>query len=428
MKNNLTNKIIRIKNNSLITNEKKYKLSSVNEWYNSVYYYNYKSLINIEVKDKLINNTINSYFNSTPNLLKKKDLQRKRLSLKRIFISKCEIKHNIDNIIITLYIFNKQKKVIFNKLTGINKMFLNTSTYEQYRHKIKKNLRAWVFIIKYTYKGIFPNLSHFNNNINLFYYYINKIMVQNNLTDKNVIINNIIKNIINDKYKYIYLYQYYTTMLYINNIKFSSNNILAMKNILDKFYNKKVIINIINLKYLFMDSSLLIEGVVRKVRDRKKRILKVIRKVIGISRKCILSSWLLIPDIYKNIPNEDLDLKNNYVITYENYLSPILETYKYNLINYIYNKNKMFVITDLKYKFLRGIGIKGSGRLTKRLTASRSISKLGRKGSLQNIYSTSQNISSSMLRNHTRCNLQYLNVNSKNRNGSFGIKGWVNSY
>jgi len=88
----------------------------------------------------------------------------------------------------------------------------------------------------------------------------------------------------------------------------------------------------------------------------------------------------------------------------------------------------MFVITDLKYKFLRGIGIKGSGRLTKRLTASRSISKLGRKGSLQNIYSTSQNISSSMLRNNIRCNLQYLNVNSKNRNGSFGVKGWVNSY
>jgi hypothetical protein len=115
-------------------------------------------------------------------------------------------------------------------------------------------------------------------------------MVQNNITSKNIIINNIIKNIINDKYKYIYLYQYYTTMLYINNIKFSSNNILAMKNILDKFYNKKVIINIISLKYIFMDSSLLIEGVVRKIRDRKKRILKVIRKIIGISRKCILSS------------------------------------------------------------------------------------------------------------------------------------------
>jgi hypothetical protein len=33
-----------------------------------------------------------------------------------------------------------------------------------------------------------------------------------------------------------------------------------------------------------------------------------------------------------------------------------------------------------------------------------------------------------MLRNNIRCNLQYLNVNSKNRNGSFGVKGWVNSY
>jgi hypothetical protein len=33
-----------------------------------------------------------------------------------------------------------------------------------------------------------------------------------------------------------------------------------------------------------------------------------------------------------------------------------------------------------------------------------------------------------MLRGHLRSNLQYLNINSKNRNGSFGIKSWLNSY
>ena len=66
--------------------------------------------------------------------------------------------------------------------------------------------------------------------------------------------------------------------------------------------------------------------------------------------------------------------------------------------------------------------------MTKRLTASRSITKRTNRGSLQNIYSSYQGTSSSMLRNDLKCNLQYLNINSKNRNGSFGIKGWVSSY
>jgi hypothetical protein len=141
-----------------------------------------------------------------------------------------------------------------------------------------------------------------------------------------------------------------------------------------------------------------------------------------------LSPWLLIPNIYKNISNEDLDLNNKFVVQYQNYKTPLLETYKYNILNYIYNNNKVFIIKDLKYKFLRGVFIQGSGRLTKRLTASRSINKKIYKGNLQNIYSTYQSIPSSMLRNEIRCNIQYLNINSKNRNGSFGIKSSINSY
>jgi len=428
LKKTFINKIVRINKNLVTNNEKLYKLSSINEWYQSVYYYNSKQMFNVDIKDKLTNYIINSYFNSTPDLLNKITIKRKRLSLKRIFISKSEIKHSIDNIFITIYTFNKQKKLLLNSLKGINKMFINQSLHEEYMYKMKNNLKTWIFIIKYTYKGILSNgfLSE-NKKINLFLYYINKTILQNNTKDKKVLIN-IIKNIINNKFIYIYLYQYYTTMLYINNIKFNISNLLGMTNILNKLYNKKITINIINLKYIFMDNSLLIDGIVRKVRDRKKQILTVIRKVLAESRKCILSPWLLIPNIYKNISNEDLDLNNKFVVQYQNYKTPLLETYKYNILNYIYNNNKVFIIKDLKYKFLRGVFIQGSGRLTKRLTASRSINKKIYKGNLQNIYSTYQGIPSSMLRNDIRCNIQYLNINSKNRNGSFGIKSSINSY
>ena len=66
--------------------------------------------------------------------------------------------------------------------------------------------------------------------------------------------------------------------------------------------------------------------------------------------------------------------------------------------------------------------MQGAGRLTKRLTASRSITKFRMKGSLKNINSSFHSISTVMLRGYFKSNLQYININSHNRNGSFGMK------
>jgi hypothetical protein len=65
--------------------------------------------------------------------------------------------------------------------------------------------------------------------------------------------------------------------------------------------------------------------------------------------------------------------------------------------------------------------------LTRRFTASRSVFKVKWKGNLKNIDSSYKGLSTVMLRGHAKSNVQYTNVNSKNRNGSFGIKGWVSS-
>jgi hypothetical protein len=99
-------------------------------------------MFNVDIKDKLTNYILNSYFNSTPDLLNKITIKRKRLSLKRIFISKSEIKHSIDNIFITIYTFNKQKKLLLNSLKGINQMFINQSLHEEYIYKMKNNLKT----------------------------------------------------------------------------------------------------------------------------------------------------------------------------------------------------------------------------------------------------------------------------------------------
>jgi hypothetical protein len=71
--------------------------------------------------------------------------------------------------------------------------------------------------------------------------------------------------------------------------------------------------------------------------------------------------------------------------------------------------------------------LEAKGRLTRRFTASRSVFKIKWKGSLKNIDSSYKGLSSIMLRGQVKPNLQYSIVNSKTRNGAFGLKGWISS-
>jgi hypothetical protein len=74
---------------------------------------------------------------------------------------------------------------------------------------------------------------------------------------------------------------------------------------------------------------------------------------------------------------------------------------------------------------MAGIRLEAKGRLTRRFTASRSVFKIKWKGSLKNIDSSYRGLSSVILRGHIKSNVQYSIVNSKTRNGAFGLKGWI---
>ena len=86
---------------------------------------------------------------------------------------------------------------------------------------------------------------------------------------------------------------------------------------------------------------------------------------------------------------------------------------------------KKIIFDNIRYKKISGIRIQAAGRLTKRYTASRSISKLRYKGNLININSSIKGRPSALLRGKFRPNLQFTKLNSKTRIGSFGIKGWI---
>ena len=74
---------------------------------------------------------------------------------------------------------------------------------------------------------------------------------------------------------------------------------------------------------------------------------------------------------------------------------------------------------------MAGVRLEAKGRLTRRFTASRSVFKIKWKGTLKNIDATYRGLSSAILRGNIKSNVQYSIINSKTRNGAFGLKGWI---
>jgi hypothetical protein len=155
-------------------------------------------------------------------------------------------------------------------------------------------------------------------------------------------------------------------------------------NLISRIYNKKVELKIIELKSIHLNSDIFSSAIGFKLRNRKNKLLRVLRKAL----LKVKSPYLLLTSD-KNINSIN---KNNF-------------------LNFI------------KQKVVSGVRFEVSGRLTRRLTASRSIFKYRYKGSLKNIHSSYNKLSSVMIRGHVKSNLQSTIVQSKTRNGAFGLKG-----
>jgi hypothetical protein len=208
-------------------------------------------------------------------------------------------------------------------------------------------------------------------------------------------------------------------------------------------YNKKVEFNIVELNQIYLNSDIFTQAVVLKLKNRKNSLYKVLRTSLrkvnlpNISRKdekyyefnkhdllinkvrnSYISSMFdtttnidplnkLLIEFYPSSENLDIKVKDRYSLN-KTILPVSLETY---------------VINTLKHMKLAGVRIEAKGRLTKRFTASRSIFKMKWKGGLKNVDSSFKGLSTVMLRGIVKSNVQYTLLNSKNRNGAFGIKG-----
>lgn len=250
------------------------------------------------------------------------------------------------------------------------------------------------------------------------------------------------KNFINKSYKKEMLYLYYVKMLSVNNNKFKNWFILGLKKIISKIYRKKVEFNFVNLKYLHLNSDIFSQSIAIKLRNRENRLLRVLKKALKLVKLPALNKISFYDKKSNNKMGNNLNKYetlnlNSYISMFKDkdilqeLLYKIFPRYMDKIDSTIYSQRKNSlqenILDSTKHKNIYGVRLEAHGRLSRRLTASRSVFKLKYKGSLKNIDSSYKNLSSVMLRGNTKSNIQLTKISSKTRNGSFGLKGWISS-
>ncbi len=465
------------------------------EWFNSIYAYNKNYIKTLSIADKNLMYLLKSYFNSqikdklihvnSRNKKKKSMLPRfRRLSLKKIFLGKGELKHTSSRVIITFYVYNTESMFLLHKIMQFKHGLFYIPNYVNLKKTVTKDHEG---NIKISYNRPF-SFEEYKRSRQLYERYLSYMIriVKKDTTRLNAM-NKLYKNLkslvwakflSNDERYLIFKnnvkpnytnYMSFTnyviesgenyqknlplnrTLLHFNNLKFDGGFISKLIDLVKQVYNKKVEFNIVNLKKMHLNSDIYTQAVSLKLKNRDNKLYRVLKASL---RKIKLPVIKKIDEIQKK-PNRDEFLVN---IIRNNTISTMLNKIKFTKIKkYHDNLNKLllnfyplahnlklkvikkpfniirsfsledYVLRSLKHLNLRGIRVEAKGRLTRRFTASRSVSKMRCKGGLKNVDSSFRRLSTIMLRGIVKSNLQYSTINSKNRNGAFGIKAWVSS-
>ncbi len=365
---------------------------STREWSNSIYVYNKIALSTIAHATVSSMKLIKSYFNLYNYKLERRIrndrllLRLRRLSSHRIFVSDGEFKHTNNKVTITLYLFNRQR-VNYNK-----KIYKSSFT-----RLSLPNIKKVFLLIKQ--KGIL-SLRNANKRklsvLKVLKSHNKEVLTYTGLSEHVI---NFYKKFIKKSLTKLKLYIYYNQLIYINKSKFNYTYLQYLKKHLEKIYNKNVEFNLVNIRRFYLNSHIFSEAFTLKIRKNRRKLLRYLNL---IKRKVKLH-----------------DKKNLYY-------QPILSYLNQNVyVNGTY-LNKA-VLNNIKYKHITGFRLEANGRLTRRYTASKSVSKLRYKGNLLNIDSSYRGISSVLLKGNLKPNLQYSKLESKTRIGSFGIKGSISS-
>lgn len=372
---------------------------SSKEWFSSVYSYNKSYIKSLISYDAVLNKLFRSYCNMLQYkikiLFKRRRNKKIRYSAKKIYASRAELKHTNTKLFITLYVYNKQKSSIERfirkiiTLIKLKKRIVNRKPVRipYYKNRLLHLLKNNFFIFRKW------NMAFFKPMNNLVRYLLVKsrkrYLKSYKIPSYNI---RLLKKI----FRLQKILFNSTKIINFNKSKFNSLNLnlrnLGLISLIEKLYNKKVEINLVELKSIHLNSDVFSSAVALKLRNRKNKAVRILRKAI--------LQMVRIPDLHT-------------LITFDDKIETI-------------NKNN--IINTIKQQVVSGVRFEASGRLTRRLTAMRAVFKYRYAGSLKNIRSSFNSKSSTMLRGHVKSNSQYTLINSKTRNGTFGLKGWVSSH
>ena len=185
----------------------------------------------------------------------------------------------------------------------------------------------------------------------------------------------------------------------------NNNGNSSLADLLSKYYNKKVEIRVIRLRYLHQSSDILAEHLAMRLAQRGSNPLRTLRTALQGVR---------IP----KINSLDRSKQGSSLTNLREDLT--VENYKKGFANEEELRNA--VLMSIRYKVIAGLRVKIAGRLNRRAIAARSVTKTGQVGSLKNYKSSFEGQSAVLLRGHERPNMVKSSFNFKTRNGAFNVK------
>ena len=371
---------------------------STKEWNSSIYCFNKSSIKSLISKDFFLNILSKGYFNmlakKVKTFFKRRRDNKIRYSANKLFISKPELQHTNSDISVSQSAFNKKElslsKQLRKLLTFI--MFKKIAVGTQ-KVLIPNHKNRLVHLVKGNFFAFKKwNVVFFKEKTNLFNGSIIKNLKKKYFNFYDIPRNSLLINIFKSQ-KTLFTCTnniHFTTSLF-STIKLYSEK-LGLTSLLEKIYSKEVNTELTDSKSVHLNSDHISWAIALKLRDRKNKAVRILRKAV--------LQMVNIPDLHT-------------LITFDDRTEPV-------------NKNN--IIDTIKQQVVSGVRFEAAGRLTRRLTAMRAVFKYRYAGSLKNIRSSFNNESSTMLRGHFKSNAQHTLINSKTRNGTFGLKGWISSH
>ncbi len=236
-------------------------------------------------------------------------------------------------------------------------------------------------------------------------------------------------------------------LLYVNDAKFKNPVLVSkLKYLVKNLYDKEVEFNIVELKKFHLTSDIYTQLVAKKLKNRDNKLYRVLRwslmranlpnvsrameKYSEFNKDKYLANKIRNQHVNSMFTdnNSKIDSLNNLLLNLFPKTSQLTKEIKKITERFIYPTSLQdYVIDNIKHGKLAGIRVETKGRLTKRFTAQRSVYKMHYKGGLRNVDSSFKGLPAVLLRGFLKTNVEYSIVQSKNRNGAYGVKGWVGS-